>query len=107
MFIGLTATAIPPAFQVPSMAMMNCGTFCRNNATRSPAEKSRLGERRGERAGQLIQLAPGQHAVEVADDRRAGSRWTQALNIASALANSTSMSLGWPASYRASQGRSS
>ena len=37
LFIGLTATAIPPAFHVPSIAMTNCGTFCRNSATRSPA----------------------------------------------------------------------
>ena len=35
-FIGLTGTAMPPAFQVASMAMTNCGTFCRYSATRSP-----------------------------------------------------------------------
>ncbi len=28
-FIGLTATAMPPAFQVPIIAIRNWGTFCR------------------------------------------------------------------------------
>jgi hypothetical protein len=36
-FIGLIDTAIPPAFQVPSWAITNWGTFCRKMATRSPA----------------------------------------------------------------------
>ncbi len=27
-FIGLTGTAMPPAFHAASMAMTNCGTFC-------------------------------------------------------------------------------
>ena len=28
-FIGFTETAVPPAFQVASIPMTNCGTFCR------------------------------------------------------------------------------
>jgi hypothetical protein len=38
-FIGLIETAMPPAFQVPSWAITNCGTFCRYSATRSPLAK--------------------------------------------------------------------
>ena len=28
-FIGLIETAVPPAFQMPSWAITNCGTFCK------------------------------------------------------------------------------
>ena len=71
LFIGLTATAIPPAFQVPMHGDDELRHVLQEQRHPLARGDTRVGQPSSERAGQFVQLAPGQHTVEVADDRGA------------------------------------
>jgi hypothetical protein len=84
----LIDTMIPPAFQLATMAMTNCGTFCRYTASRSPGAKplasSPLASASLSSSSSRRVMTPSKYRSATAE----GSRATPARNMSSASSNS-------------------